>query len=194
MVSAQKLKPLTYDDYLALPDDQKAELIDGELFLMSGPKGRHIRIASNLGSMINMRFGLYGGPSESGPGGWWIFDEPEVHLTLDRRVVRPDIAGWRRERMPEPPNDSHKFTVVPDWVCEILSPSTIRWDMLVKMPRYLEAGVRFVWLVDPVARRVDAMRAQDGEWVDAGSVEVGPMLALPPFDAQTFDLVPVWGP
>ncbi len=193
MVSVRKLKPATYDEYLALPEDQKAELIDGEIFLMSGPKLRHVRIASNLGSAINSRHGQYAGPTDSGPGGWWIFFEPEVHLRLDRRVVRPDIAGWRRERMPELSLDTHKVTVVPDWVCEILSPSTMRWDMLVKMPRYLEAGVRFVWLVDPVERRVDALMAKDGEWADAGSVEVGPTLALPPFDESTFDLTPIWG-
>ncbi len=194
MVSVRKLEPATYDDYLALPEDQKAELIDGELFLMSGPKGRHVRIASNLGSAINTRYGQYAGPTAGGPGGWWIFFEPEVHLRLDRRVVRPDTAGWRRERMPAPPEDTHKFTTVPDWVCEILSPSTMRWDMLVKMPRYLEAGVRHVWIVDPVERRIDALRVQDGEWVDAGSVEVGPTLALPPFEDSAFDLTPIWGP
>jgi len=195
MGSLRKPRASTYDDYLALPEEQKAELVDGEIYLMSpAPKGRHIRVTSLLGSMLGTRFGLRGEASSDGPGGWWILDEPEVHLRLDRRVVRPDMAGWRRERMPNPPSDSHKFTLVPDWICEVLSPSTLRWDMLVKMPRYLEHGVHWVWLIDPVERRIDVLEAVDGEWVTNTSVEGSVRARLPPFDAAELDLEPVWGP
>lgn len=191
-MNAQRLPYATYDDYLALPDDQKAELIDGVIYFMSGPKGRHIRVASVLGGDLSVQFGRSEGPSDRGPGGWWIFDEPEVHLRLDRRVVRPDLAGWRRERMPEPPTDSHKFTTVPDWICEILSPSTARHDWARKLPLYFEAGVRWAWMIDPVARRIDAYQAGDGDWQDVGTHEGGGEARLPPFEAVALDLEPCW--
>jgi Uma2 family endonuclease len=106
--------------------------------------------------------------------------------------VRPDLAGWRRERMPSPPTDSHKFTLCPDWVCEVLSPSTTSYDTIVKMPRYLEAGVRWAWIVDPVAERVDVFQAGDGEWLAAGSHEGGGVGRLSPFEAVGLDLGPLW--
>ncbi|PKN54388.1 MAG: hypothetical protein CVU56_26800 [Deltaproteobacteria bacterium HGW-Deltaproteobacteria-14] len=193
MVSQPRPRTATYDDYLALPDEQKAELIDGVLYLMSGPKGRHVRVASILTVLLGARFGLRDGPSGDGPGGWWILAEPEVHLRLDRRVVRPDLAGWRRDRMAAPPSDTHKFTVVPDWICEVLSPSTASKDNIVKMPRYLEAGVQWAWIVDPVAQRVDVFRAGDGEWEEVGGFEGALVARIPPFDAVDLDLGPCWG-
>lgn len=192
MVSLPRERNATYDDYLALPDEQKAELIDGVLYLMSGPKGRHIRVASVLGATLGFRFGLRDTASPDGPGGWWVLYEPEVHLRLDRRVVRPDLAGWRRERMAAPPTDSHKFMTVPDWVCEVLSPSTASKDTIVKMPRYLEAGVAWAWLIDPVAKRVDVFRAGEGEWLEAGSFETDAVARIPPFDAVELDLGALW--
>ncbi|TNF35488.1 MAG: Uma2 family endonuclease [Deltaproteobacteria bacterium] len=193
MVSVPRPRTATYDDYLALPDDQRAELIDGVLYLMSGPKGRHVRAASNLGAQLGFRFGLSDGPSGDNPGGWWILSEPEVHLRLDRRVVRPDLAGWDRERMPAPPVDNHKFTVIPDWICEVLSPSTAGKDNIVKMPKYREAGVQWAWIVDPVAQRVDVFRAGDGEWEEKGGFEGAIVARIPPFDAVEIDLGPLWG-
>jgi Uma2 family endonuclease len=192
MASQPQPRTATYDDYLALPDDQKAELIDGTLYFMSGPKGRHVRVSSTLQIVLGAPFALSAGPSGERPGGWWILHEPEVHLALDRRVVRPDLAGWRRERMPSPPSDSHKFTLCPDWVCEVLSPSTTSYDTIVKMPRYLEAGVRWAWIVDPVAERVDVFQAGDGEWLAAGSHEGGGVARLSPFEAVGLDLGPLW--
>jgi len=195
MVSARRQSPATYADLEALPEDVKAELIDGVLYFMTGPKGRHIRFTSVVGGLLNVRFGLGPTSTTEGPGGWWILDEPEVHLALDRRVVRPDLAGWRRARMPEPPSDSHKFTLVPDWVCEVLSPSTASRDMLVKMPRYLEAGVAWLWIVEPTEGRIDVYRAGDGapkerEWVEvAAFVGPGPH-PIPPFDTIALDLTP----
>ena len=143
-----------------------------------------------LGSRLGVSFGLHAGQTSDGPGGWWIFDAPECHLPLDRRVLVPDIAGWRRERMPEPPSDSHKFLTVPDWVCEVLSPSTQSHDMLRKMPIYLASGVSCVWIVDPRERRVEVYRAGDGEWLDVVAVEGQGLARLPPFDAVELDMAP----
>jgi Uma2 family endonuclease len=192
MASQPQPRTATYDDYLALPDDQKAELIDGTLYFMSGPKGRHLRVSGLLGGVLSVRFGMYDVPTGDGPGGWWILEEPEVHLVLDRRVMCPALAGWRRERMATPPSDSHKFTLVPDWVCEVVSPSTLCHDTMVKMPRYLEAGVQWVWIINPVAQRVDVLRAGDGEWLPVGSHEGGGTARLEPFDAIELDLTPFW--
>jgi Uma2 family endonuclease len=192
MVSIRKLEPKTYDDYLALPEGVKAELIDGELFMSPQPKGRHVRAASFIGADLLVRFGRSRDETPDGPGGWWIFDEPECHLALDRQVVIPDVAGWRRERMPKPPDDTHKFTVVPDWVCEVISPSTQSRDFLVKMPRYREAGVQWLWLVYPAERRVDVFRNDGDEWAEATSSEGPARVKLPPFDAVELDTAPWW--
>ena len=190
MVTARGSRTKTYADYLALPEGTKAELIDGELYMSPQPKGRHVRAASVLGTLLGSPFGLRAGESSYGPGGWWIFDEPECHLPLDRRVLIPDLAGWRRERMPEPPEDSHKFLTVPDWICEVLSPSTQGHDMLRKMPIYLAAGVVWAWIVNPVDRRIDVYHAEGGEWLDVVGVEGEGPARLPPFDAIELDLGP----
>jgi len=192
MVSVLKLRDKTYDDYLALPEGVKAELIDGVLYMSPQPKGRHVRAASFIGANLVMRFG--GGAQRQGdaPGGWWIFDEPECHLALDRRVVIPDVAGWRRERMPKPPSDTHKFTLAPDWVCEVVSPSTASRDMLVKMPRYREAGVGWLWLVYPVDRRIDVFRNGGQEWEEVTAVEGAGPARIPPFDEVELDLEAWW--
>jgi Uma2 family endonuclease len=193
MVVAARIQNKTYADYLALPEGTKAELIDGELYMSPAPKGRHVRLASLMGARLGVSFGLHPGPTSDGPGGWWILFEPECHLAVDRRVVRPDLAGWRRERMPEPPSDTHRFLTVPDWVCEVLSPATQGHDMLRKMPLYLAAGVRWAWIVDPLSRAINVFRAGEGEWVDVASVEApGPVL-LPPFDAVPLDTTPWFG-
>ncbi len=192
MVRTHQTTWKTYADYLALPEGVKAELIDGELLMSPQPKGRHVRVASFLGAQLLVRFGSSAHATSDGAGGWWILDEPEVHLKTDVRVVVPDIAGWRRERMPEPPSDSHKFLVVPDWICEILAPGTWNRDALVKMPRHLEAGVQWAWVVDPVAQRVDVFHADGREWVVAGAFEGAVKAAIPPFEAVELDLAPWW--
>ena len=196
MPLVQTIRPSTYADYLALPEGQRAELIDGELMMSPQPKGRHIAVTSILGAQLGSSFGLSSTPSASGPGGWWIFFEPECHLELDRVVVVPDLAGWRRERMPVRPSDSHKFTVIPDWICEVLSPSTASRDQIVKMPRYLAAGVQWAWIVDPASQHLDIYRAGrgelEGQWEPVMSLEGAARAALPPFEAVELDLGPWW--
>ncbi len=193
MVSAPKHPPKTYADYLAVPEGTKAELIDGEIYMSPQPKGRHVRVTSLLGAHLGVRFGSRATATPDGPGGWWILDEPEVHLLPDRRVFVPDLAGWRRERMPAPPRDDHKFSLVPDWVCEVLSPSTASRDTILKMPRYREAGVQWAWLVDPAAERVDVFVTSPSEWVEAGSFEGRVMARIPPFDTVELELGLWWG-
>lgn len=132
----------TYADLLDVPRNRVGEIIDGELITQPRPSAPHARAASRLGIEI-------GGPldhARGGPGGWIILDEPELHLQGDALV--PELGGWRRERMPELP-DVAAFELAPDWVCEVLSPSTQGHDRVKKMRVYGREGVGHVWLVDP---------------------------------------------
>ena len=124
-----------------------------------------------------------------GPGGWWIIDEPELHLGED--ILVPDLAGWRRETMPEIP-DAAYCTVAPDWVCEVLSPSTRRIDLHEKRPIYARENVRRLWFVDPVARDLEAFELRKGEWVLIATAKDDDPVSVPPFDAITFNLGDLW--
>lgn len=119
----------TYQDVLDAPENMIAEIIRGALHLQPRPASRHGRAASALGAKIGAPFDF----DEGGPGGWWILDEPELHFGDD--VLVPDIAGWRRERMPEFLIVA-AFTLAPDWVCEVLSPGTRRRDLTDKREIY----------------------------------------------------------
>ncbi|PWG61260.1 Uma2 family endonuclease [Spiribacter halobius] len=176
----------TYEDILALPDHLVGELLGGDLHTHPRPAPRHARAYSALGYRI-------GGPFDGGidgPGGWWILDEPEVHLGED--VLVPDLAGWRRERMPSLP-DTAWFELAPDWVCEILSPATARADRAIKMPIYAREGVHHLWLVDPDARTLEVFALQDeGRWLMLAALKDDDPVCQPPFDAITFGLESLW--
>jgi Uma2 family endonuclease len=126
-----------------------------------------------------------------GPGGWWIVDEPEVHFVRDVEVAVPDLAGWRRSRMPRVPRD-HRFEQVPDWVCEILSPSTASKDRDIKMPLYAHYGVAHAWLIDPVVRTLEAYALRDGAWVGIGRFADDDQVSVAPFEAVTIELAGLW--
>src|SRR5687768_14890414 len=148
----------TYEDLLRVPDHLVAEIVDGELITSPRPGVPHAVAASALGG------GLFGPfqRGRGGPGGWWILDEPELHLGED--VLVPDLAGWRRERMPGIPKGV-AFSVAPDWVCEVLSPSTRKLDRTTKRERYRIAGVAHLWLVDAEERTLEAFALAGGAWV-----------------------------
>lgn len=175
----------TYQDVLDAPEHMVAELIDGALHLQSRPASRHALAGSALGSEI-------GGPfhrGRGGPGGWWIIDEPELHFGDD--VLVPDLAGWRRERMPEYP-DVAWFSLAPDWVCEVLSPSTRRIDLTAKRRLYGEAGIGHLWFVDPIARTLEAFVLTGGAWVLGAALKDDEAVAVAPFDAVSFPLSALW--
>ena len=110
----------TYEDVLAQPDHVVAEVIHGTLYTFARPRTRHARSSSRLGAVLD---GPFDRGANGGPGGWIILDEPELHLGADPDILVPDLAGWRRTRMPEMP-DAPYLTLAPDWVCEVVSPST----------------------------------------------------------------------
>jgi len=175
----------TYDDLLKVPDDKVAEIVDGELYASPRPRIRHSRVGSLLGAEIIDIFdrGL------RGPGGWWILDEPELHLGDD--ILVPDIAGWRRESLPSLP-DTPAFTLAPDWVCEILSPSTESLDRHHKLPAYARHGVSFLWLVDASGKRLDVFRRDNGAWHHVESHRGDEQVYAEPFEAAAIDLAAIW--
>src|SRR5262245_44766598 len=152
-------KAATYNDILRLPEHVIGEIIAGELVVSPRPASPHAHAASVLGMDIGSPFQR----GRGGPGGWWIPNKPELHLGPD--VLVPDLAGWRRACMPEVPVDAPFFSLTPDWVCEVTSPSTAAIDRVRKMPIYAAAEVRFVWLVDPRERVIEAFRLESGRWL-----------------------------
>lgn len=175
----------TYEDLLALPANLVGEIINGRLIAQPRPAPRHARAHSSLGVRIGGPFDL----GDGGPGGWWILTEPELHIAAD--ILVPDLAGWRRETMPRLP-DTAWFETAPDWVCEILSPSTARDDRTEKMPLYARMGVSHLWLVDPVLKIVEAYENQQGRWLLLQTQANDARVAIPPFEAVEWNLGVLW--
>jgi Uma2 family endonuclease len=178
-------RPATYADLEALPEHVTGEIIDGTLYAWPRPRPRHSLAAIRLGSDLDLPFGR----GRGGPGGWWILSEPE--LRLDRQVVVPDLAGWRRERMSEPPA-TVGIHVAPDWICEILSPTTARLDRKRKKQIYAEHGVLHLWLVDPALRTLEVYRLTQGRWLEIATFIDDDVARVEPFDAVELSLVDWW--
>jgi Uma2 family endonuclease len=179
-------RPARYEDLFALPENLVGEILGGELYTHPRPAPRHARAYSALGGNLGGAFDW----GSSGPGGWWILDEPELHLGAD--ILVPDLAGWRRERLPALPETAW-FELAPDWVCEILSPSTARTDRAIKMPLYAREGVPYLWLVDPDARTLEVYHLQEkGRWLLLTTLQENDIVAQPPFAAVGFALDRLW--
>lgn len=175
----------TYEDLLSVPENLVAEIIAGELITSPRPSMRHAQASSKVGMRI-------GGPfcdGIGGPGGWWILDEPELHLQGD--VLVPDLAGWRKDLVPKLPTDSH-CKIPPNWVCEILSPGTAGLDRVKKMPIYLREKVDHVWLIDPVTKTLEVFQRNDSHWIALSSYIGNDLIRAAPFDAIEFDLGSLW--
>ena len=182
-------KPATYEDLLAVPEHLVAEIVDDELYTSPRPAAPHALAATNLVVELAGRFGF---GREGGPGGWVILIEPELHIV--GQVMVPDLAGWRRERMPVIP-DAPFFDLAPDWLCEVVSPSTGALDRAKKMPHYARAGVGHVWLADPTPKTLEIYRLDDGGgvgWRLAATHEGDTVVKAPPFDGVALDLARLW--
>ena len=178
-------KIATYQDVLDAPPHMVAEIVGGELNLSPRPASRHGAAASTLGEELGPPFKR----GRGGPGGWIILDEPELHLGSD--VLVPDLAGWRRERMALLP-DAPFLTIVPDWICEVLSPGSARFDRKKKMPLYGHEGVRNAWLVDPVERTQEVYRLVDSHWLLLATHSDDERVRAEPFEAIELELGLLW--
>jgi len=183
---AEKRRPATYADLEAVPSHLVAEIINGELVTTRALAPIHSSTSSVLGCVVGGPFALGIG----GPGGWTVLDKPEIHLGPD--VLVPDLAGWRLERMPKLPETAY-FELRPDWICEILSPSTAARDRAQKMPIYARENVQYAWLVDPILKTLEVFVLNpDRRWTVAGVDCDDARVRAEPFDAIEIDLALLW--
>jgi Uma2 family endonuclease len=176
-----------YDAYCAVPEHQRAEIIEGTLYVLPRPAPRHANATTALGSELHGAFQR----GRGGPGGWWILFEPELQL-VDLEPMSPDIAGWRVARMPALPETAY-FTLAPDWICEVLSKSTETVDRTKKLPIYAAHGVSHVWLIDPIAKTLEVHTlGDDRRWRDVRVHEGDTRVRAEPFAAIELDLAALW--
>ena len=181
-MTATAKKKATYEDLHSLPENMVGEIIDGELIASPRPAPKHARAASKLGGYLD---GPFDTGSGGGPGGWFILIEPE--LKLGAQVMVPDITGWKKERLLHPP-EGNSITVAPDWICEIISPSTVRTDRIKKMPRYAEHQVKHAWLIDPIAKTLEVFKLDQGGWKLFATHSDTDQVRVEPFDSIEIDL------
>ena len=183
------LKYAVYEDLFDLPEHIVGEILNGVLETHPRPAPRHALASSSLGGEIVSPYGH----GRGGPGGWWILFEPELHLGPD--IMVPDLAGWRRKRMESLPETAW-FECMPDWVCEVISPSTGRIDRAVKMPLYAHYGVQYIWIVDPDLKTLEAYQLQEDKsvkkWLLIKTLQDTEIVSLPPFTEIEFELSVLW--
>jgi Uma2 family endonuclease len=177
----------TYEDLLQVPDILIAEIVDGELITSPRPAFPHAQATSAVIQDLGPFSRRPGGPG--GPGGWWILFGPELHLGAD--IMVPDLAGWRRERLPVLADEPYS-TLAPDWVCEVVSPSTVRIDRMRKMPIYAREGVSDLWLLHPGLRTLEVYRLEGQRWMVASSHVGADSVRAEPFEALELDMSRWW--
>jgi Uma2 family endonuclease len=184
------LPPGVAEGYRNAPVNMVAEVIDGELSLMPRPRRRHARSAGRLAS----RLARFDDPQDDDPGGWVILPEPELHLGSKPDIIVPNLAGWRTARTPAGflADDAVGITLAPDWVCEVLSPSTTNTDRKKKLPIYHRECVGHAWLVDPVAHALEVFRRHDLGWLLVATYEGADVVRAEPFDAVELALAGLW--
>jgi len=185
-MEAQRL--LTVDDLLAWPGDEHVELIDGEIVQRPMSRFEHGQAQTAL---IGQAFPLV---MRQQPGGWWIVPEISVRYS-EHHCPSHDLAGWRKERLPERP--AGIMTILPDWVCEILSPGHERKDTVTHFLRLQRAGVPFYWIVAPEDRALIAYALDAGGYravfTAEGPEETTGKVRIPPFEAIEIDLGLLFG-
>ena len=182
-----KSRPATYADIEALPPNMVGQIVFGVLHTHPRPAPPHWIAAGELQYELTGPFRR----GRGGPGGWIFAVEPELHLGSN--VLAPDIAGWRRERLTPMPRTAYIETP-PDWICEVLSPSTQAIDRTDKLAVYAEFGVRHCWYVDPLARTLEVLELTGGKWTIAATFKDDDAVTAPPFEVHTFKLDVLWVP
>lgn len=171
----------TYEDLVAVPDRLIAEILDGDLHVSPHPSTGHCLAQSRLVGIV----GSFGDPV----GGWWILFQPEIHLDDD--VLVPDVAGWRRERLPVL-GDVPWLTLPPDWVCEVLTPETEQMDRVIKLPIYRRAAVGHVWFANPEIGTLEVYRRAEAGWDLVATHGGEGLVRFEPFEAIEWDLSRLW--
>ena len=175
----------TYDDLVAVPDRLIAEIIDGNLHVSPHPSAHHCLAQSCLIGVV----GSFSNPPSAPIGGWWILFQPELHLSDD--VLVPDVAGWRRERLPVIP-DVPSMTLPPDWVCEVLTPETEQMDRADKLRIYRQAGFAHAWLVKLEIGTLEVLRRADVGWTLVAAHGGDEAVRAEPFEALEWELRRLW--
>lgn len=178
-------KLATWDDVAGLPEGTRSEIIAGEIVTAPRPSTRHGHVHGGLVHLIGGPFGY-----DEEPGGWWIL--LEVDIELDRHeLVEPDLAGWRRQRVPVFPVEK-PVRIVPDWICEILSPGNRAHDLVTKANLYLRHGVAFYWIIDPEEQTLEARALQgapsEARWLVLGTWTAGDRARIAPFETIELDV------
>lgn len=161
------------------------EIVEGVLYANPRPAILHARASTTLGEELGPPFNR----GKGGPGGWVLLFEPELHLAED--VLVPDHGGWRRERLPELPQAAF-FTLAPDWICEVLSPSTAALDRGKKLPVYARARVGHVWLLDPIAQTLEVLRLDGPTYRIVSTFDGDARVRAEPFEAVEVELGALW--
>lgn len=173
--------------YRSAPSHVVAEVVDGQLSLMARPRPPHAKVCARMARAL----GGFHDPDDADPGGWAILIEPELHLGTQPDIVDPDLAGWRRERLPEEPTTA-AIALAPDWVCEILSESTEALDRGAKRRIYGRERVGHLWLCDPRIRTLEVYRLDGGRWVEIDTHEGDVRVRAAPFEEIEIDLARIW--
>lgn len=182
---ARPARPATYQDIIDAPPHMVAEIANGRLHLHPRPAMRHARASFSMAGRLDAPFQR----GDGGPGGWRFTYAPELHLGPD--VLVPDLAGWRRERMPTFP-DTAAIDLAPDWICEILSPGTRRFDLTEKRDLYRRSAVAHLWFLDPEARTLEAFTLTAAAWTLTAAFQDGDDIRAAPFEAMVFPLNALW--
>lgn len=185
-MSAPVRSPATYADLEAVPPHLVAEILFGSLVTHPRPAPRHSAAIAAIGAISTSAFQFGSG----GPGGWVILIEPELHL--GPHVAVPDVAGWRRERLPAEALDKAYIDIAPDWICEVLSDSTEKYDKGEKRRMYANDGVDHLWHVDPRVRSLEVFSRRGPDWLLTHTLFDDDDVCAPPFDAVTFKLGLLW--
>jgi Uma2 family endonuclease len=174
----------TVEEWLAIPEKERAELIHGQLVYDAFPGPKHGFTQGGVFAQLwpYNRRGSGSGGGGARPGGWWI--SQEVDMVLGGIGCRPDVVGWRRDkhaRVPQP-DERGVVTTVPDFICEVLSSSTARYDQGPKRDAYFHAGVHHYWLVDPTYETLTVLERADRGYVIVLVAGPGEVVRAVPFD------------
>lgn len=175
-----------YEELCALPENVIGEIINGELIVSPRPAPKHANSASGLTGILREYY-QYG--RNGGPGGWWILIEPQIEFP--EKVVVPDIAGWKKSKMPSLPDKAY-FNLAPDWVCEVLSPSTARYDRISKLQVYANNGITDYWILDPVGKVLETYSLEKGGYKVGPAFSGNDIVKTSPFSDFEFDLGDLW--